>query len=121
MIEEFVYFTKSFEPANEFKTFCDSLGYNTIFSRKLNNFVDSEVEKFIFDNRIVNFVKNHSNYKEKSMKGNISNRYKIGYAGIAYIISVDTSKKWIIAYNSSIPNIKYITAQSTNKGYTYIS
>lgn len=121
MIEEFVYFTKSFEPTDEFKTFCDNLGYNTIFSRKLNNFVDLEVEKFVFDNRIVNFVKNHINYQDKAMKGNISNRYKIGYAGIAYIISVDTSKKWIIAYNSSTPNIKYITTQSTNKGYTYIS
>lgn len=54
------------------------------------------------------------------MKGNISYNYKIGYAGLAYTISVDTSKLWQISYIGSTPTVKYINIRHTSKGYAYI-
>lgn len=49
MIEKFVYFTKSFEPTNDFKQFCESLRYIDIFSKQLNNITDTQIETFVFD------------------------------------------------------------------------
>lgn len=54
------------------------------------------------------------------MKGNISNKYKIGYAGLAYIVSVDTSKLWQVSYIGSTPVAKYVNYKHTSKGYIYI-
>lgn len=120
MIEKFVYFTKSFEPTNDFKQFCESLGYIDIFSKKLNNITDTQIETFVFDKRIVEYIESHKDFQDKAMKGNISNKYKIGYAGLAYIVSVDTSKLWQVSYIGSTPVAKYVNYKHTSKGYIYI-
>lgn len=120
MIEKFVYFTRGFEPTNDFKQFCESLGYIDIFSKHLNNLTENQIEIFVFDKRIVEYIESHKDFQNKAMKGNISYKYKIGYAGLAYIVSVDTSKLWQISYIGSTPTVKYINIRHTSKGYAYI-
>jgi hypothetical protein len=95
-----------FVPPQEFKEFVESFGYRIVAFR----FVDD----VNFDPRVVQYVKEHSNWHawdkcKYAMRGAPSSDFKIGFAGAAFVVVVDTDIPWTLGYhNGGVPYVKYI-------------
>lgn len=101
-----------FEAPDEFIKYIKSLGYNSYDYKK--NF------KLMFDEKVINFVEKRTTefMNKKIYKGKKSYEYRIGFAGLAVVKEVDTSKEWIISYdNLDIPFIQYIDLNINEYGY----
>ena len=133
MIEKFVYFNNDYKPDENFIEFCNDLGYKNIFdiiSETNCNIANPIIENFIFDEKIVKYVEDHSTKNDNftRMKGAITSKRLIGFYGFAYILQVDTSTSWEIIKSTGIPEIKYahkpsniihVITKKTNKGFLY--
>lgn len=106
MKKEFIYFNTFFEPAEDFKNFYESIGYT---KSDIINSPDAW-----FDERIVKYVKEHLNremwnFNGKIMEGAKDYRFRIGFAGAAYPMVVDTDRPWRVTLNNDGgPVVKYI-------------
>lgn len=115
MIQECVAFDKVYIPDENFKKFYESLGYSEI---------DRTFGKMNFDSRIIQYIKDNSNWHsygeaKYSIKGAKSSRFKIGFCGAATIIMVDTEKQWVIGYsNGDTPYPIYIEMRVNEYGYS---
>ena len=112
-MKKVVLMSNFFEAPDEFITYIKSLGYDSYDYRK--NF------KLMFDERVIDFVEKRTTniMNRKVYKGKESYKYKIGFAGLAVVKEVDTSKKWIIDYdNLDIPCIQYVDIKTNEYGFT---
>lgn len=79
-------------------------------------------EEMSFDPRIVQYVKDHNNWHawdkaEYAMRGAPSSRFKIGFAGTATVIEVDTDKMWYIRHsNGDVPYPAYVKVEKSKYG-----
>ncbi len=110
-----IIFDYYFEPPDELKNFCESIGY------KDNDY--STNYDLMFDKRIVEFCEKRLNnlWNEKVYKGKESIKFKIGFAGAGYIRDIDTTKKWRIKYNNvDAPIIDYVDVVVNQYGYVKV-
>lgn len=114
MKRECVVWDHFFAPPQEFKEFVESLGYKIIASR----FVDD----VNFDPRVIQYVKEHSNWHawdkcKYAMRGAPSSDFKIGFAGAAFVVVVDTDRQWTLGYhNGDVPYVKYVIPHVSKYG-----
>ncbi len=107
-----IIFNKYFEPPDELKNFCESIGYK-----------DSDYSTnydLMFDERVVEFCeKRLSNlWNEKVYKDNKS---KIGFIGAGYVRDIDITKKWRIKYNNvNAPIIDYVNIGVDRYGHVTV-
>lgn len=117
-IKECVIFDTWFVPPEEFREFFEQRGYQSCDMFQLG--------KMNFDPEIVQYIKDHANWhawdKAKySMKGAPSCDFKIGFAGAATIIEVDTDRPWCVKYsNGDIPYPVYAYIRTNEYNYTNI-
>ncbi len=110
-----IIFSRWFEPTDELKNFCKSIGYNT------NDY--SSDFNLMFDPRVVRFCESKlsSLWNEQVYKGRKSDKSKIGFAGAGYIREVDITKKWKLKYNQvDAPIIDYVEACCNEYGYLVV-
>ena len=106
MEKEFIYFNTFFEPTEDFKKFYESIGYT---KSDIINSSDAW-----FDDRIVKYVKEHLdhemwNFNGRIMRGANDYNFRIGFAGAAYPMVVDTDRPWRVTLNNDGgPVVKYI-------------
>lgn len=110
-----IIFSRWFEPTDELKNFCKSIGYNTNdYSFDFN---------LMFDQRVVRFCESKlSNlWNEQVYKGRKSDKFRIGFAGAGYIRNIDTTKKWRLKYNKvDAPIIDYVEVWCNEYGYLIV-
>ena len=111
-----ILFPKWFEAPDELDEFCKSIGYdNPDYS---NNY------DLMFDTRVVEFCKQRLSklWSENVYKGKESYKFRIGFAGAAYIRDIDTTRNWIIKYNNvDAPIIDYVDININEYGHVSIS
>lgn len=113
MEREFVWVDGAFLPDAEFNSFLKSIGY-----------VNLDLLSFdcLFDERVVEYVKAHTNLWGNRMKGAKSSFYKIGFAGAASVLKVDTDRKWTIKYrNDDSPYVAYVEESVNKYGHYAVS
>lgn len=114
MLKEFVWFD-FFRPTDEFKEFLESIGYG---SHPTMFFYLSDLN---FDERVVEYVKNHINFRGHSMKGRETSERLIGFYGTATVLEVETDQKWHIRYkNDDTPYVEYLAVKTDNYGFTRV-
>lgn len=115
-IRECVIFTHNFIPDERFKEFIETIGYGET-DVLVNRITPGAIN---FDSRVIKYVKEHSNWHgwdkvEYSMKGASSTMYRIGFAGTATIVEVDTDLPWTVGWDDvDNPFIKYIRHNKYN-------
>lgn len=110
-----VIFSSWFEAPDELLEFCASIGH--VFHHSGLDY------KVCFDQRVVEFCEKHAEtlWDECVYKGRTNYRFRIGFAGAAYIRDIDTNRKWRIVYNSvDAPVIQYIDVITDEFGKTDI-
>ena len=119
MEKEFIYFNTFFEPTEDFKNFYESIGYTK------DDIINSS--DAWFDDRIVKYVKEHLNHEMwnfngKIMEGAKDYRFRIGFAGAAYPMVVDTDRPWRVTLNNDgSPAVKYIVMTTDKFGQARFS
>lgn len=82
--------------------------------------------EYTFDERVVQYVKDHSNWhawnKAKyAMRGRPTMERKIGFAGAATVIEVDVDRPWTIKYlNGDVPYAAYLRFETNEDNYAEI-
>ena len=108
---EMVLFCSGFLPDTDFENFIVDCGYTVV------NIVSTyfQISDINFDERVITYVKEHSNYVPYChkdaivLKGKPTYTRKIGFLGTAVLLEVDTNKTWTITYDhrDDHPIIKY--------------
>lgn len=95
--QKFVWFN-FFEPTDEFLEFCKSIGYeNPLF----NNYTDIG-----WDDRIIKYIEENADFvsskfpDRKGLRGKPTYKYRIGFHGVATVLTADTSVPWCIKYDN---------------------
>ncbi len=115
MIRECAVFSNVYLPDENFRKFYERLGYTEI---------DRTFGKMSFDPRIIQYIKDNSNWHsygeaQYSIRGAKTSLFKIGFAGAATIITVDTEKQWVIRYsNGDTPYPLYVEMKVNEYGYS---
>ena len=94
-----------FKPTEEFDNFVKSLGYENPDYEYLNDmWFDETLIKYIEDNCNWHYYKHND---IPCIKGKDYYEFKIGFAGVASVIEVDTTKPWIIQKDNDCPYAVY--------------
>lgn len=121
MKKKFVYFSRAFEPDEEFTKFCADIGCEKhLMAIRLIGFnsicASPEVEDFVFNPAVVEYVENHVNFRG-SMKGKADWHFRIGFAGTATVLEAETDADWHIHLNNiDEPSVKYVLSMRTKNG-----
>lgn len=118
MKREMIFYMYGFIPQDNYVEFIKSLGYKTIYD-----------EDLLVDERVINFIKENGDYDKKynrfSYKGAVDYRFRVGYAGVTYIMEVDTSRNWTLKPDNKGPigydKVVYVDIVTNKYGYTYLS
>lgn len=106
-----VIFSNWFEAPDEFKEFCESIGYN-----KPNYSTNYDL---MFDSRVVEFCEQRLTklWEEKVYRGKESYKFRCGFAGAGYIRDIDITKVWRLKYNQvDAPIIEYVDINVNDYG-----
>ena len=107
-----VIFSDFFKPNDEFKEFCERLGYtDENYSKNFN---------LMFDERVVEFCEARLTdlWDEKVYRGRPDFDFRCGFAGSGYIREIDVDKKWIIRHNNvDAPIITYVEPEVNRYGF----
>lgn len=115
-VKECVIFTRNFIPDEKFKEFIETIGYGE--ADILVNRIDPGAINF--DSQVIEYIKEHSNWHgwdkvEYSMKGAPSTMYRIGFAGAATIVEINTDLLWTVGWDDvDNPFIRYISCNKYN-------
>lgn len=107
MRKEIIFTSGIFELDDKFKKFLRGIGYT---------YLSEEARE---DARVIQFIKDNgtSFWGYLVYKGRESYNFKIGFAGFAYIINVDTSKQWILEYtDTDLRKVSYVKVNTSNNG-----
>ena len=116
-MRKMVLFCGGFLPDENFQKFLQTCGYSDV------DIIAScyQVGNINFDERIIAYVEEHSNfvpYYHKDaivLKGAPTSIRRIGFLGTAVLLNVDTERTWTITYdhNDDYPIIKYVKVISS--------
>jgi hypothetical protein len=110
-----IIFDRWFQSPDEFKEFCESIGY-----KRFDIISCSRNYDLMFDERVIEFCEERLSklWSEMVYKGKESIEFKIGFAGAGYIRDIDTDKTWVIEHNKvDAPIIKYVTPRRNEYGH----
>lgn len=112
MLMKAIIFSDWFQPTDEFKEFCHSLGYTDENYNKNFN--------LMFDERVIKFCEERLTelWDEKVYRGRESTSFRVGFCGSGYIREIDVDKKWVIERsNVDAPIITYVEPEVNRYGF----
>lgn len=122
MEREFVFTGNCFILPEHFIEFGESIGYSKTY---MTFNIGNESAVIWWDPRVVEYVKSHFDWRGRFMKGAMSFKYRIGFAGAIHILKADTSKNWMLGRKKvdgiEETVVEYVDIHRNDKGHVWFA